>query len=58
MAVQFDTSHHAQEGNPLLGGALGENLVSVCWRDSQTLVLNISLWPRYSFAYTNFAKKN
>ena len=40
-AVPSDTSDHALEVIPLLGGALGENLVSVCSWDSQNLVL----WP-------------
>ena len=34
MAVPPDTSHHAQKVIPLLAGALGENLGSVCRQDS------------------------
>ena len=39
MAVPSDTSHHAQEAIPLLNGALGKNVGSVCIQDSQTLSL-------------------
>ena len=38
-----DTSHHAQEVIPLMGGALGENLGSVWRQDSQTLSLEYTL---------------
>ena len=43
MAVPSDTSHHAQEVIPILGGALGENLGSVCRQDNQTLSLEYTL---------------
>ena len=60
MAVPSDTSHQAQEVIPLYGGgALGENLGSVCRQDSQTLKSRMYIRDQNCvFKYTNFAEDN
>ena len=44
---------------PIGGGALGENLGSVCRQHCQTLSLEYTfVAKKYTFEYTNFAENN